>query len=145
MEPTWSETRLDVDPITLVRELRKNREAFVKAVREHPVSTLGVTVSDESTPHMVVLGSTGWMTNEALASPDGRRFGDNNLTLFRSSVNWLRGSSDLGAAPVEGQARTIYSLTLPEAELPRLEYLPGLLMLLGVVALGVSVWVVRRR
>ncbi len=94
---------------------------------------------------MVVMGSTGWMTNEALASPDGRRFGDNNLTLFRSSVNWLRGSSDLGAAPIEGQARTIYSLTLPEAELPRLKYLPGLLMLLGVVALGVSVWVVRRR
>jgi hypothetical protein len=68
------------------------------------------------------------------------------VDLFRSCVSWLRGSPDIGKGnPDEQKRRKEYQLNVAPDNINRLKYLPLLLMILAVIALGTGVWVVRRR
>jgi hypothetical protein len=139
--PVWSETRLNINPVEVAQALARDDATAEKMVQEHPVKSVAVTVSDESGPRMVVFGGSTWVTNAGLSS----QFRSYNLALFISCTKWLSGAADLGETAPEGAARTPWVLTTPEGELLRLQFLPLVLMLLGVCALGTSVWVVRRR
>jgi hypothetical protein len=96
----------------------------------------------KSRPLMLVVGASSWVTDESLRGPSG----DLRFDLFSSSLSWLREQSDLGKL-VDDKATPEYELKANPAEgyVWRLFILPGVLMMFAVVALGVGVWVVRRR
>ncbi|MFQ3592149.1 MAG: hypothetical protein SNJ82_03040, partial [Gemmataceae bacterium] len=93
-------------------------------------------------PVMLVVGSSAWVLDENLRGPSG----DLRFDLFSSALSWLREQSDLGKL-VEDKATPEYELkaTPEDGRIWRLYILPGILMMLGVVSLGIGVWVVRRR
>ena len=88
---------------------------------------------------MVVFGDASWISNRLLqqATP-------NNFNLFASSLSWLVERADIGTR-IPPTQHDLYQLKAPPNSGMRLLLLPGLLMMLGVLALGVGVWVVRRR
>jgi len=92
----------------------------------------------EGQPRLVVFGDASWASNEHLLRPP------NNFQLFASSLSWLAGRADIGAR-IPPTEHDIYELKAPPGSEWRLLLLPGFLMVLGVLALGVGVWVVRRR
>jgi hypothetical protein len=93
----------------------------------------------EGQPRLVVFGDASWISNGLLLRPT-----PNNLNLFASCLSWLAERPDLGAR-VPPTEHDIYELKPAPGSSLRLLLLPGFLMVLGVMALGVGVWVVRRR
>jgi hypothetical protein len=91
---------------------------------------------------LLVVGYSLWVSDENLRGPAG----DLRFDLFSSALSWLREQSDLGKL-VEDKATPEYELRAspPEGYIWRLYVLPGILMMLAVVGLGLGVWVVRRR
>ena len=67
-----------------------------------------------------------------------------NFNLFASCLSWLVERADIGTR-IPTTQHDIYRLKAPPGSEWRLLLLPGFLMVLGVLALGVGVWVVRRR
>jgi hypothetical protein len=102
----------------------------------------------EDVPRMVVLGDASWMSDQTVMNPRGLG-ADNSVDLMISSIQWLRGKSDLGKRIAEDKERPMYSLAekkLGESgKLKALIWLPLGLIFLSIVALGGGVWVVRRR
>jgi hypothetical protein len=89
---------------------------------------------------MVVFGASEWVSDAGLRGAEG----NNNADLFVSCVSWVREQSDIGEL-VPPKEFGEYKLLLPaETPLWRLFLMPLVLMALGVIALGVGVWVVRR-
>jgi hypothetical protein len=154
----WRETDLARDPSTLAAELRKpeNRNKLAETLSRADLS-IAVTVKTsrggmpripgheglmKEQPRMVVFGDADWVTDQYINGQLGGLYYD----LFTSCLAWLRERSDIGtSANAEVKQRKAYKLNVPEANLGRLRYLPLGLSLLGVLALGCGVWVVRRR
>ncbi|SRR5579883_753671 len=149
----WAETNLKADPAALMDELRRDQQKILNKISEKPLS-LAVTVTEgkgpppipghefmaqESEPRMVVFGDASWITNNILlqATPD-------NFALFSSSLSWLAGRHDIGER-IPTSTRNVYRLKVPPTEELRLIFLPGVLLMMGVLVLGFGVWVVRRR
>ncbi len=149
----WAETNLKADPIALLDELRRDQQKLLNKISERPLS-LAVTVTEgkstppipghefmanEGEPRMIVFGDASWITNNILlqATPD-------NFALFSSSLSWLAGRHDIGER-IPTSTRNVYRLKIPPGEELRLVFLPGVLMMMGVLILGFGVWVVRRR
>ena len=94
-----------------------------------------------------MFGDSTWASNWGFASNPPRRAprGDDNFDLFTNCVSWLRERpEDLGQM-VQPKARKEYVLDVPEQQQTRMLWLPGVLMLVGVIGLGGGVWLVRRR
>jgi len=152
------------DPETLVRDLIDNHsdELRKKLVASIPV---GVAVSDpgtpdardphafmrssrsEGTPRLVVIGSTGFASDaEIIARGRGaeRQQGADSdyYDMFSSALAWLREKpSSIG---ITHKDRDVYKIQ-NTAEPASMLLTPFLLMFLGVIGLGLGVWVVRRR
>jgi hypothetical protein len=149
---TWAETDLKASPTALANEVRTDAKLRQQKLSKQPLSVaVAVTegggmmppghpnVPQESEPRLIVFGDASWLNNNL--------FGDHmteNLDLFTSCVNWLRGKSAIGTSS-GGRERGVFRLNVPEGSTWRLVLLPIVLMLLGVVVLGSGVWVVRRR
>jgi hypothetical protein len=153
----WKETNFDIDPVDFRNRLRRNPELLKKVLSEEPIS-IAVAVSDagappgmprdpahagamKETPRMVVFGTSGWITDDGLRG----RQSTLRLDLFNSCVSWLRDTSTLGITGGEdspgGITRKEYDLNVAPDNVTRLQWLPLLLMMLGVIALGTGVWV----
>jgi hypothetical protein len=92
-------------------------------------------------PQMIVFGNGSWISDEGMSRQEAAA----RLNLFSSCLSWLREQGDIGAT-VRAKESMPYNLkVIDEGKLSRLRWLPLWLLLLGVVALGVGVWVVRRK
>jgi hypothetical protein len=107
-----------------------SREAIPVAVA---VSEVGQ--KDNDRPCLVVFGDTEFITNR-----DIERW-PTNYALVVSSIEWMSERESIGAQPKVS----------PQFQLPpgvnwtRMMFLPGWIMLLSLIGLGVAVWIVRRR
>jgi hypothetical protein len=150
-KPILQQTDLSIKGAALIRDIEKNPEKY-----EIPrFLTLGMAASEgaapappvpghehlakEGQPRLVVFGDASWISNGLLL-----RHSPNNFNLFASCLGWLVERPDLGVR-VPNTEHNIYELKAAPGSENRLLFLPGILMVMGVMALGVGVWVVRRR
>lgn len=124
----------------------KNPQAYmigrmpkIEAVIQEKPLPVAVAVSEGEKPRMVIFGDTEFITNAELArSPTSAT----SYSFIVSSIEWLAGREELiGALPKES---TSYVLG-PEVNYSRMVFLPGWIMLIMIIGLGVAVWIVRRR
>ncbi len=100
-----------------------------------------VKVQGKQTPRMVVFGDATWISDAALSRPGGR----SNVDLFASCLAWLRDSPDIGVS-IPGRGRKSITLVGKYKDSRKtLYFLPLVVMLLTVVAMGGGIWVARRR
>ncbi|MHB1422326.1 MAG: Gldg family protein [Gemmataceae bacterium] len=148
-----AQTDLSIKTVALMRDIQRDPRKYQDQVKlEMP---LGMAVSEgktavppiqghefmatEGQPRLVIFGDASWISNALLLRPS-----PNNFNLFVSCLSWLVERPDIGGR-VPPTEHDIYELkAAPGSEL-RLLLLPGFLMVLGVLALGIGVWVVRRR
>jgi hypothetical protein len=94
---------------------------------------------------MVVFGDVEFVTNRGLQENELRALEGlppaPYLDLFDSALKWLAERPDVGVRPRESN---IYALKTDVAT-SRIMWWPTWLMVLGVVALGRGMWIVRRR
>ncbi len=147
-----SQTDLSAKPSALIAEIQRDPSNVEKMLNRSPLA-LAVSeggsaappiqghefMAKEGQPRLVVFGDASWISNGLLLRPS-----PNNYNLFASCLSWLARRPDLGTQ-VPTAEHDIYELKAPQDTKLRLLLLPGFLMMLAVLALGVGVWVVRRR
>ncbi|MEY4614140.1 MAG: hypothetical protein RL179_2113 [Planctomycetota bacterium] len=156
--PVWAETDMGVNPQEIIAELRKDEKkaqqklnggqlpvavAVTEKGAADPLSQIPGHESmapTEDKPRMVVFGDSSWASNEGING----RFGESSLSLFNTSISWLRDRADLGAKP-KGQERKDYRFNVAEDTVTKLKFLPLAMMLISVIGLGGAIWIVRRR
>lgn len=145
----WGETDLNKNPEALAADYRANLGQFAKIMKRDFVP-IAVAISEEGanrgphsapgTPRLVVFGDATWISNYGIErlSPDG-------ASLFGSCINWLR-EKPAAENLVRDKDRKEYRLNITsEADFWNLALIPGTLLVLMTIALGLGVWVVRRR
>jgi hypothetical protein len=156
----WSEDNLLEDPGQMIQNLLKTEEGKKKLVAKRSPEQLpvAVLVSDSSmpdlpdrhpdvggrgqTPRLVVIGNDTFASDANLGEGAGRVVGELHYILFAGSLAWLREKPD--TIGIEARTRKDYQMD-PDTNLTRMILLPGALMALCVVGLGLGIWVVRRR
>jgi hypothetical protein len=149
----WTETDLSKNPDALAAEFKAKPDEFAK-VAAKDVLPVAVAVTEEGqamprnphapapqgVPRMLVFGDATWVSNYGVAN------WPQNLDLFASCINWLR-DRPVYDRLAPSKSRPIYQpkATFTEGDFSNLTLLPGALLMLGVLALGFGVWVVRRR
>jgi hypothetical protein len=152
--PVWKQADLSADPAALLREYVKLAREGKSAKFEQSPIPVAVAVTEGggpppipgheflnpgNQPRLAVFGAADWIDDQQL--PHGR-----NYDLFASTLYWLREKPNLGVqTPDTEKTREDYTLKLPEDAETRLKFVPLGLLLTCVVALGLGVWVVRRR
>jgi hypothetical protein len=141
----------------LIADLRGNPAERDKRLLPKPVP-LAVTVSESKSgmpqdaahagldrggeARLVVFGTAEWISDPIIQS----RFGSDHVDLFNSCAAWLRGQSGLGSGPEDmDKERVPYQPSVAPGSTPRVLFLPGFLLILTIMTLGMGVWVVRRR
>lgn len=148
------DTNLDASPRGLIDELRRSgRRKIDESLSRTPLS-LAVTVAEgqsppsipgheftarEGQPRLVVFGDASWISNALL-----QQVAPNHFNLFSSCLSWLAGRADIGEK-VPPTQHDLYRMKAEPGSGLRMVVLPGALMVLGVLGLGIGVWVVRRR
>jgi hypothetical protein len=154
----WAETDFDVDPVSKAEKLREQLDqdtaAALKQLSRKDLC-FAVAVSESSggaprdmahasltkdTPRMVVFGTAGWITDDALAGVKNA----SRMDLFNSCISWVREKASIGQE-IPAKKRKEYDLNIPQDQTDRLKWLPLALLMLGIIGLGTGVWVVRRR
>jgi hypothetical protein len=143
---------LSAKPSALIAELQRNPNQLPELLNRSPLAMAvaeGKTeappiprhefMAKEGQPRLVVFGDASWISNGLLVRPS-----PNNFNLFASCLAWLAERPDIGAR-VPSTEHDVYELKAAPGSGLRLLLLPGFLMVLGVMALGIGVWVVRRR
>jgi hypothetical protein len=153
IQPLMVDTDLDASPRGLIQELFRVPDKINERLSRTPLS-LAVTVTEgkapapfpghefeakEGEPRMVVFGDASWASNPFL-----QRYAPNHFNLFSSCLSWLAGRADLGTR-VPPTQHDLYRLKAAPGSGWRLTLLPGVLIIVGVLVLGMGVWVVRRR
>jgi hypothetical protein len=154
MEPqfVWAEANLRTSPLELVDALRKNKERLVRTISSEPIPVV-VTVtsppdmtdphmmtrqSSDGTPRLAVFGTTSvasnYFTSEKRPSME--------YELVANTFDWLREKPQ--SIGIESKNRDMFMLDR-SVNTVRLVLLPPALMLLAIVALGTSIWLIRRQ
>jgi hypothetical protein len=148
------DTELNASPSGLIEELTHMAPEQARARLTTQPPTLAVVVTEgqtpppipnheflakEGQPRLIVFGDASWISNrlEQQVAPF-------HFNLFVSCLSWLSGRSDIGTR-VPPTQHDLYHMKVPPGSGWRMMLLPGSLMILGVLALGLGVWVVRRR
>lgn len=148
----WGEGDLSKNPEALAAEFQKNAAEFRK-VEKTTFVPVALAVSEEgppqdprsphgrnSAPRMIVFGDATWASNYGV-----ERLNKDHVDLMASCVSWLRGKPAV-VKLVDPTVRKEYRLNLTNAgDFWNLALLPGSLLVLATIALGLGVWVVRRR
>lgn len=148
--PYWLEKNFARDPDRAADALRRNQKVEGAEVELDQPAPVGVVVteggamgrfgaSNRGRPVMAVFGASEWVSDAGLKGAEGK----NNLSLFVSCLSWVREQADIGEL-VPAKPFDDYKLVVPEGSAVRLIFMPLALMCLGVAALGIGVWVVRR-
>jgi hypothetical protein len=148
----WAEPNLKADPNELAAALRKDRKELEAKLSETDIP-VGVAVSEATAnpdphsfmrppepgkPRMVVYGDATMACNQFM----NERTGNTNYELIANTLDWLRERpQNLG---IEPKNRNVFTLS-PDTSVARMILLPGALMFLGIIGLGVGVWAVRRQ
>jgi len=142
--PTVTEKNVAVlqDPQRFMFDLQQNLPKLRQMVNQAPVS-LAVAVKDGAAdkPCMVVFGDTELITNIEMARSESRA---ETYIFMASTLDWLADREDLSGAP----PRVSENFSLKAAAIEnrwRMVLVPGWIMLLSIIGLGVTIWVVRRR
>ncbi len=150
------DTDLNASPTGLVRELNQQARNNAQQARNRLTTqpSVGVVVTEgkmpapipghefqakEGQPRMVVMGDATWISNRL-----EQQFAPYHFNLFVSCLSWLAERADIGER-VPPTQHDLYHLKAAPGSGWRLMLLPGALMILGVLVLGLGVWVVRRR
>lgn len=139
----WAEDKLTglSDPIRHSFNLR-DRLPLLQARKPLPI---GVAVREgEDKPRLLVLGDAELASNsEQLTRVGGQNFGDLSFNFLASSIDWLAERPGVGIRPRETGK---FALGTKAQEVRgRMVLTPAWLMGLGILGLGASIWVVRRR
>ncbi len=126
------------DPIRYILEMDDRRQLVQLISREPTPVAVSVTDSNGDKPCMVVVGDTEFITNRELM---GSATSATNYNFIVSALDWMAEREGIGALPKESP---VYQID-PSVNLARMIVLPGWLMLLTLIGLGVGIWVVRRR
>lgn len=149
----WVETAVRAlgNPMSYVEELARQGALQARLSAEPiPVAVAvseklaGVgTVKESFKPRLVVFGDAEMISNLGLLQ--GRaEAGDLPYAWTASALEWVaeKKGGQVGPRPREA---TSYTINPQKVDVDRLRYLPGWLMMLGIVGLGAGIWVVRRR
>jgi hypothetical protein len=143
---------IENDPKVLLSEPRMhirllaNQNQLIPRLSREPVTVgVAVTESDGGRPRMVVLGDVDFITNVDMefVARRGALTGTPpvNYAFAASALEWMAGREDIGTRP-----KVSPSVSLdPTVDTLRMVILPGWLMMLTMVGLGIVIWVVRRR
>lgn len=137
-EYVWAESdmsKLLPHPDHYVIELKKSNKIFQKASNE-PVSVAVAVTDRDQQPRLVVFGDGQMASNKTLE----RSVPYHDLVV--SSIAWFERPEDIGIAP-----KITHMYTFPVGtgvSRTRMVLLPMGLMALGLIGLGLGVWVVRR-
>jgi hypothetical protein len=148
----WVEKDLRTDLQQQAQMILRNPAEAKRLVSESPVPAAVIVTETappppvpggpppEAKPRLAVFGDTTWVTNEYASE----RSGQANFSFFASVLDWLvERPSSIG---VESKALPVYAMDPKAADnVARLYFLPLVLALVGIVGLGLGVWVVRRR
>lgn len=120
----------------------KNKDRILDMVQDKPIPiALAVTEEPNEKPRLVVFGDTEFITNSEFARSPTAQLGT-NYSFLVSSIEWLAGREEMiGTQPKESLSFRLG----PDVNDWRMIFLPGWIMLLSIVGLGVGVWMVRRR
>ncbi len=150
------DTDLNASPTAIVKDLNQLAQKDPQQVRNRLSAqpSLAVVVAEgktpapfpghefeakEGQPRLVVFGDATWISNRL-----EQQFAPYHFNLFVSCLSWLAERADIGER-VPPTQHDLYHLKAAPGSGSRLMLLPGVLLLLGVVAVGLGVWVVRRR
>jgi hypothetical protein len=118
-----------------------NKNLFLSRVNRTPaVVGAAVTNSNGDKPCLVVFGDTEFITNFELVRGKSALI---NYNMVAGALDWLAEREFTGDARPRESAS--FSINIPEDRAARMILLPGWLMLLTIVGLGVGIWVTRRR
>lgn len=151
----WSEPQIKGTPTQMLDNLQKSREEFIKRIGGAQVN-LAVTVREKGeatppvhpgmppsskpgAPRLVVIGDATLACNSQLQTD-----AEFSYNVLSSSLSWLRGKAVV-LGNIKPKERASYRPNLNADELSRLRWVPGTLLLLFVVAAGVTVGILRRR
>jgi hypothetical protein len=90
-------------------------------------------------PRLVVFGDASWASNKEIS-----RGGSGNFELLRSLLSWLRERPDVGKM-ADPKERNFFTLQASPEAITRMQWLPGILICIGLLGLGGGIWIVRRR
>jgi gliding motility-associatede transport system auxiliary component len=157
---TWPEEKIRGNPDDFVMEMaEKNREEVTRKMQTPPVA-VAVTVREKSgdssmpddpvhapmrqkegEPRLIVFGSSSLASNTLVEG--GREIYYN---LIQSCLAWFRGRPEM-MTEITPKARSSYKLNLKaeDSSLRNIIWLPILVLIVGVVGAGVSVWFLRRQ
>jgi hypothetical protein len=152
----WPEEQLRGDPAAFIASLEKEKPDELSRRKRSPQTSVAVTVRDASSPtnmpddqfhararpsdgapRMVVIGSSTFASNTATEAGRGNPV---YYDLMTSSLAWLRGG-DKGAILTEIPERTRnnYQMNTKPDDVLRVLFLPGLVLVIGIVGSGVIV------
>lgn len=134
---SWVEPNRPTDPGQLLEDLTQSVEARRRKQFTPRSRPLGVAVAEAGAGRLVVYAS-----GEAFAAPGRRGSGGPAAELFGLTVNYLRDRPP--AADIAAKTYDTYAMS-PTTDAARLVVLPGVAGLAGVAALGIGVWMVRRK
>jgi hypothetical protein len=161
-EAIWTSDSMNDDSLDLITQLRTGKEEekrsaaekLRKKLSQNPLP-VGVAVSEseeganpmnphasggEGTPRLVVIGNARFVSDEVVGS-QGRQ-ATHSLAVVSSSLAWLREKpSGIGIPPAD---RKFYQMSA-DTHIWWMILLPLGLMVVGIVGLGITTWVVRRR
>jgi hypothetical protein len=145
---SWAEDDLRTDSVRLLQEYHNNLQMLRAKVNKEKNIPVAVAVSEnvpvqrghqsvEFKPRLIVVGDSSFASNSRMEEGSLLEY-----SLFASCLAWLRERPE--AIGIEPRKRDMYELS-PNTDIRRMIYMPLALMSLGVIGLGLGVWVVRRR
>jgi ABC-type uncharacterized transport system len=127
------------NPQKFMVDLTKDRAKFNAALSLEPIP-VAVAVSEQGgkdgKPRLVVFGDTEFITNRDLER------GSDNYAVVVGAIEWMAERDEMiGVQPKISRAFVLP----PDTNTLRMIFLPGWIMMLTFISLGIGVWIVRRR
>lgn len=149
--PTWSEADPQADGIQTIQAMMRDPKAARERISPKQ-QVVGVMVTETSRgmpgqqpgaekPKMVVIGDVSFLSNAAGGSRGESAI---DFDLFAGVLDWLRDRpATIGVEPRESQTFELNPTVINHVDV--LRFLPLLIAVVGVIGLGLGVWIVRRR
>jgi hypothetical protein len=141
--PVWVDTNFQALRNLEAHIISLQESGRFEDLRRRDAIPVGLAVTDrDQKPRLLVFGAARWASNYPQGLPGLSP--EDNKDLFVSSLEWLveRRLPSIGISP---KRSNFYRLRVPEGAFGRMAWLPASIMILGIVGLGMGVWVVRRR
>lgn len=120
------------------RKRRARAEPVPVAVTVRDQTSPGGEFHAQGTPRMVVFGDATFLSNRDIEEQPIQ------YKILTSSLSWLRDRPDMISA-IEPKTRKSYRVTITPEQKGSIVLLPGVLLMMGILACGAGVWLIRRR